>query len=643
MSEKISSARERRKYIRLNTVFPVQFRVLSLDGEQPLSGWLQGFTNNIGKGGICLAVNNLNQELAQQLISRQVKLYLDMEMPISKRPIGAIAAVVWLEQIGQNPSKYLIGLNYEDIDARLGRKMLRYAWVRKLFVPATSVIIFLLGLGFLINSAANLRLNLSSKALIEEAIKIRKESYLVKGKIQEIDKERQDLQLKIQQLQAQIQALGEEKKIKEVADTDEITKLGFAIQDLVKEKNALQGQLSNLQNKENSVNEELLSLDKKKKHLEKAQLEKLYFWLKVHQNPRTGLIMSFEGDNDIANWAFIYDQSLAIQAYTYFGDFELAKKLINFFDKKAKRIDARFLNAYYASDANPAEYTVHSGPNIWLGIAILQYTHKAKDNQFLKLAEEIAQSMIYLQEQDADGGIRGGPNIEWYSTEHNLDAYAFFNMLHKMTDNPRYLRARDKALNWLVAHTYDKMDVPIKRGKGDSTIATDTYAWSIAAIGPEKLEQVGMNPDKILEFAEESCRVEVDYSRPEGAKVKVKGFDFAPQRHVARGGVVSSEWTAQMVLAFKIMANYYTRKNMADKANYYAGKAEDYLTELSKMLIASSSPSGQGGLCLPYATEDYVDTGHGWVTPKGVQTGSVSGTAYTIFAYYGYNPLELSE
>jgi hypothetical protein len=181
------------------------------------------------------------------------------------------------------------------------------------------------------------------------------------------------------------------------------------------------------------------------------------------------------------------------------------------------------------------------------------------------------------------------------------------------------------------------------RGKGDSTIATDTYAWSIAAIGPEKLESLGMNPDRIIEFAENNCSVEVDYYRPEGIVVKVKGFDFAPLRHVARGGVVSSEWTAQMVLSFRIMADYCYQKGMVAKARSYERKADEYLSSLGNMVISSPSPSGQGESCLPYATLDFVDTGHGWMTPKGKTTGSVSGTAYTIFAYYKFNPLELKQ
>jgi hypothetical protein len=71
---KNKKAAERRKYVRLNSVFPVQFRLLSLDGKHFLSDWLQGFTSNIAKGGICLCINNLNTELAEVIKSEKAKL-----------------------------------------------------------------------------------------------------------------------------------------------------------------------------------------------------------------------------------------------------------------------------------------------------------------------------------------------------------------------------------------------------------------------------------------------------------------------------------------------------------------------------------------------------------------------------------------
>jgi hypothetical protein len=98
-----------------------------------------------------------------------------------------------------------------------------------------------------------------------------------------------------------------------------------------------------------------------------------------------------------------------------------------------------------------------------------------------------------------------------------------------------------------------------------------------------------------------------------------------------------------MVIAFKIMSDYYFKKDMIAKARSYKLKADEYLAQLGNMVISSPSPSGQGESCLPYATADFVDTGHGWLTPKGKSTGSVAGTAYTLFAYYNYNPLEFKD
>ena len=57
------------------------------------------------------------------------------------------------------------------------------------------------------------------------------------------------------------------------------------------------------------------------------------------------------------------------------------------------------------------------------------------------------------------------------------------------------------------------------------------------------------------------------------------------------------------------------------------------------MLISSYSRLGREDPCLPYASSPFVDTGHGWRTPKGSQTGSLASTAYFLLAYYGYNPL----
>ena len=640
---------ERRRYIRLDSVFPVQFKIIGADGTG-VTEWLQGFTHNVSRGGIQLDVASLEPHWLELLRAPGCRLLMRIRMPLYRPAVAATVKVAWLRESGEEGQKYSLGVTYESVEQPGRQRIMRYVFAKRAVPMAVGalVVMLLAGLGY--NSYVNYRLIQGNKALVQHLITILQESSLAKQKIKDINRDKDGLQLKIDALQARIESVDEEKstlgeklKEEEVKSNERIKQLNSAVEKLGQEKSGFQEQLIVLQHKENDVTSELLRLGEKKSVLEKENIDKMYSWLSVHQNARTGLVISFEGDNELEDWAFTYDQSLALQVYLNFSDFERARKVLEFFAKKAKKRDNLVYNAYYAKDGSPSEYIAHSGPNIWLGIGICQYTAKAKDARYLRMAEDIAEGIMDLQAHDADGGIRGGPDVEWYATEHNLDAYAFFVMLTKLTGKTEYADAAQKSLNWLIQHSYDRMDIPIQRGKGDSTIATDTYAWSIAAIGPKKLLEIGMNPDKIIEFAETNCVVEVPYTRMDGQEVKLKGFDFAPQRHVARGGVVSSEWTAQMIVSLRIMADYYHSQGMDAKAKSYEDKADDFLMQLCNMIITSPSPSGQGEGCLPYASLDYVDTGHGWTTPKGKLTGSVSGTAYTIFAYYHYNPLELQQ
>jgi len=642
MKHKKTEHPNKRHYIRLDTVFPVQFRLVSADAKRFLSPWMLGFTADVGKGGICLTVYHVHRDIIELFLREHVLVSVEIEMPVTRGPVCALASVAWAKELPGQTNAVQVGLRFVEIDAGQGARIMRFARSKQLFVPALIAAIFLLAASAVIGAYKNMQLTSGTVALSNQLKKTMHEAGAAKKRVREILGERGRLKAQIDALQVRLAGLDREMAASK-EQTKKTAELNSSIMRLMQEKTDLEQQLAALQEKEASVSAEFQRADKQQAALEKSSLDKMYQWLKVHQNPHTGLVMSFEGDKNLDGWAFMYDQSLAAQAYTIFSDFERAKKIFDFFDKKAKRLDGRFVNAYYAHDGSPAEYTVHVGPNVWLGIAIVQYTHKSNDRSYLALAEDIAQSVMFLQNQDPEGGIRGGPGVSWYSTEHNLDAYAFFNMLYRVTSKKEYALARDKVLAWIVAHTYDSVDVPVRRGKGDSTIATDTYAWSIAAIGPEKLEELSMDPERIIQFAEDHCSVETTFARPDGVAVRIKGFDFAAQRNVARGGVVSPEWTSQMVVSYKLMADYFYKKGDSAKARSYESKADEYLSQLANMIICSPSPSGQGDWCLPYASQEAADTGHGWQTPRGASTGSVAGTAYMLFAYYSFNPLAISD
>ncbi len=655
---------ERRRYIRLDVVFPVEFRILHRD-KGYLTEWIQGFTRNVSKGGLCLESKLLSSWHRNMLSQEDNLLEVSLHIPLSKS-IKAEAKVVWFKREKGVPlSVDIMGLEFVKVDPKDIRRLMWYVRQKK-YLPR--ILIFavgiLLGLSVFFGFKSYY-LNIKNAKILKdyiqktETLSQRKaqlgrvlteinlwRKYLEKTQdnLRKVSSDYKKLKAKYEELKKKSLepglSLQEKKKLEELLSQKEreLQSLEEKICSLEQNNLFLERRLSRLSALRKDLDLRLESLQENIKSLEKINVENLLSWLESHQNQRTGLVLSFEGDPSLKDIGFSYDQALSVCAFLVSGKIQKAKMILDFYKFKAKRSkNGGFFNAYFVNSGEPAEYIIHSGPNIWIGIASLQYASRTKDRSYLKIAQDIARFIIKLQ--DEEGGIRGGVGIKWYSTEHNLDAYAFFGMLYEISRDPLYKEYQGRVLNWLRKYSYTHWDIPVNRGKGDSTIATDTYAWSIASIGPEKLSQIGMDPDDILDFAEKHCKVKVSFTRPEGRTIEVEGFDFAPYQNIARGGVVSCEWTAQMLISFKIMSRYHYEKKNYSKALIYLDKALKYFGELKKMLISSPSPTGQGRWCLPYASQDFVDTGHGWRTPKGRDTGSVASTCYMIFAYYDFNPL----
>lgn len=628
---------ERRQYIRLDSVFPVEFQILSPDRESSLSGCLQGFTNNVGKGGICLAVNNLVPALAETLKERKSLITLQIQMPLAARSVKATAKVAWIESVSNCPNSYLIGLAYENIDPVANSRLMRYARGKKLIIPLLTWTIIIFGLGLGLNSYISATLIKGNKALVAQLVAMVQRSSIAKQKIKTINKEREDLQLKLNAVELQIRT-AEEESIKSTSNKREAA---FLLEELNKQKGSLQEELIAIQTKEAVITEDLLQLDKIKTTLEEANLEKMYKWLQSRQNLRSGLLVSIDGKSEAQNQAITYEQALAAQAYTNFSDFERARRVFNFFNKRLKGLNGLFPSVYYVSSGRPIEGYWQTGPNIALGIAAVHYTQKTKDQRYLPLAEEIAARIMRLQQQDREGGIPSAEEALYYYAKDNLEAYALFNMLYKLTGEERYREAGSKTLHWLLSNIYDENGIRPLPAKVN--IDTDTSAWAIMAIGPVKLEELGVNPDRVIEFAENNCGVKTCYIRPGGQSVDLKGFGFPVPGGSGASGIVSSERTAQMVIAFKISADFYYQKGMIAKARAYASKIGEYLSELDNLIISSPSSYSQGESCLPYANQDLPEAVGGSKIIRSKSAGSLAATVYTLFAYYNYNPLALQD
>ncbi len=653
---------EKRNYIRLNSVFPVEFEFV--EGEKVLISWSQGFTKNISFGGIALEARFIKEDL-RNLLGKEIKFFINI--PLNRPPIVGRGTVRWAKKIPSKPSDiYVMGVEFTEISEKERKRLVRYARIKKI-LPKLSVLIicfliFISGYLFVKVRLSYLQTKKLLKSYIEKVENLKRlknslyrlnNEFLNFKKMYEAKiKKAKELELKYKALESELDFYRQ--KLISVLDTkgyqdikEKIKEKETKLKDLQKkilllkiENEKLRDKLCKIALLKSKFSADLFRLKQKIVELKKINISYLYNWIKNRQNLRTGLVFSFEGDPFLKNIAFTYDQALCVCEFLIFKDFDRAKRILDFYNKRAKTSkEGAFFNAYYSDTGNVAEYITHTGPNAWIGIAVLQYIKFTGDRSYLNLAKRIAEFLLKMQ--DEEGGFKGCPKCRWYSTEHNLDCYAFFNMLYELTQDDFYKGIRDKVFRWLKKYSYTKSEIPINRGKGDSTIATDTYAWSIAAIGPERLERINMDPFQIIDFAEKNCKVKVRF-KTKDRDIEVEGFDFALYRNLPRGGVISCEWTAQMVLAFKIMSNYYYEKKDYEKALYFLNKANYFLNELQKMIIISPSPTGQGKWCLPYASADFVDTGHGWRTPRGKTTGSVSATCYFLFSQLDFNPLKFS-
>jgi hypothetical protein len=459
----------------------------------------------------------------------------------------------------------------------------------------------------------------------------------LRERISSLEKEISRWQGKYQPPAKEQQGSGSEDKAVEEKDSSEDIIYIFRkeIAALKKENEFLQARKQKGVSQNLSVRRRLEELEKDKIEPMQRIVEGMYSWIKNRQDLEAGLVLSYEGDRNLDSVYFTYDQALTSIVFMLFGDTDKAKKILDFYLEKVQKGEDIY-NAYYADQGRVFEYTTHSGPNAWIGIAALNYEKRTNSKRYLPIANKVAQFLQTMM--DKQGGVRGGVTDSWYSTEHNLDAYAFFDLFYQVTKDKQYADTARKIKEWVSQYVYTAYGPPVKRGRGDSTVATDTYAWSVTAFGPRNLAALKMDPHAILDFAVNNCEVEVEFKHRDG-DFNVKGFDFAKVRNLARGGVVSGEWTAQMILAFEVMADYYKNKD-EDKYNDYFKKSLFYFRELQKMLITSPSKGGKEDPCLPYASHSSVDTGHGWRTPKGDRTGSLASTAYFLIAYLGYNPLQ---
>lgn len=380
--------------------------------------------------------------------------------------------------------------------------------------------------------------------------------------------------------------------------------------------------------------------------------------------------------------SFTYDSAVAVMAYTLAGQTRKAQYTLDAYQKEFYRQKNNYIGLCnsYRTDTEQADglsigidgIRIHLGPTMWVTMAVIHYTAITEDIKYLGFALDMAKWAQQLKHWEFEDGQRGGVSMgygwgpDWsqvYSTENNVDYYGVLSMLREL-----YVSGNRDIRDVYARHNYSLADIDIEmkgverwtkevaydtekktfycgyNEKGPYDInALDTVGWTIAAFGPKKLQDMGIDPFYLMDHAEKNFLV----NNVVGGEL-VEGFDFTDvegRNNPAR--LVWLEGTGIHIVAYQIMSRYAKSLGRGEKSEEYRLKAVKFSDQLEKAAKAvqlidnalpyTSKQFGEKEVMYAYFNEWELPRGH-----NGQWVASVSSTVWRYYALAGFNPLSFN-
>ena len=240
--------------------------------------------------------------------------------------------------------------------------------------------------------------------------------------------------------------------------------------------------------------------------------------------------------------------------------------------------DGRVRNAYgpeHLFDANGVPniqtWGSASGNQAWAGMALAHLAHVTEDAKYRDGALRIGEWLLReTKDTRGRGGFTGGyksdgTKIEWKSTEHNIDMVGLFGMLHQLTKDHKWRRARKHARKF-VKSMWDKKEERFHIGtkpdgittNRDEYIPEDVQSWGYLALRSDRYRQA-------LDWNIANLEV-TDKSNPSQPVVGVRfAWQINPDYKEKNDDTVWLEGTAHMALALRVSG----KKKHKQKAGVY--------------------------------------------------------------------------
>lgn len=197
------------------------------------------------------------------------------------------------------------------------------------------------------------------------------------------------------------------------------------------------------------------------------------------------------------NRSWIYDDALAVISWSMEGECQAAEETLS---ALADLLDAdgKLGFSYNTKDHWFDNTRYRTGAIAWVGYSFVFYQRVCGDGQFQATAKRIADWILTMQDATT-GSVKGGPDVDWFSTEHNIDAYFFLRDFGLLTRNSSYLEAADRIKQSLLNNHWNPSYGCFQQGIGDTKKVLDVASW-----GALFLLRIGQSDkaDSCLDFIE---------------------------------------------------------------------------------------------------------------------------------------------
>jgi hypothetical protein len=127
----------------------------------------------------------------------------------------------------------------------------------------------------------------------------------------------------------------------------------------------------------------------------------------------------------LLNWAWVYDSAVSAAAFASDADQANAQQVLD--QLAALQYSDGSINIAFNTATGQASPVIRSGTSAWVGLAAATYDQDFGSTRYLDMEQRAAKYLLSLQ--GSSGLIKGGPDVNWVSTQHNLIAYVFLARL----------------------------------------------------------------------------------------------------------------------------------------------------------------------------------------------------------------------